>query len=73
MPAVTGPRCEQPDVSGGGEDGPPPGAEALAGSGVRVAPVPDCGHHITLDNPEAFVRAPAKAPAVTVPQPDLAD
>ncbi|MGI5478851.1 alpha/beta fold hydrolase [Streptomyces lavendofoliae] len=51
-------------------DGPPSGAEALAGSGVRVVPVPDCGHNIMLDNPEAFVRATAEALAVTVPQPD---
>lgn len=42
-------------------DGPLSGAEALAGSGVDVVEIPDCGHCIMLDNPEAFVRAAAAA------------
>lgn len=44
-----------------GADGPLPGADALAASGVAVVPVPDCGHNVMLDNPEAFVRATAAA------------
>ncbi len=44
-------------------DGPLPGAEALAGSGVDVVEIPDCGHCIMLDNPEAFARATAAASA----------
>jgi pimeloyl-ACP methyl ester carboxylesterase len=42
-------------------DGPLPGADALTASGVSVVPVPDCGHNVMLDNPEAFVRATAAA------------
>ncbi|MGW5129011.1 alpha/beta fold hydrolase [Streptomyces sp. NPDC004069] len=42
-------------------DGPLDGAEALTASGVSVIPVPDCGHNIMLDNPEAFARATAAA------------
>ncbi|MET9519011.1 alpha/beta hydrolase [Streptomyces sp. NPDC002994] len=42
-------------------DGPLPGADALAEAGVSVVAVPDCGHNIMLDNPEAFVRATATA------------
>ncbi|KNE82116.1 MULTISPECIES: alpha/beta fold hydrolase [Streptomyces] len=42
-------------------DGPLPGADALAEAGVSVVAVPDCGHNIMLDNPEAFVRACAAA------------
>ncbi|MFC8230395.1 alpha/beta fold hydrolase [Streptomyces sp. NPDC057287] len=42
-------------------DGPLPGADELADSGVRVVAVPDCGHNIMLDNPEAFVTATAAA------------
>ncbi|MER7985294.1 alpha/beta hydrolase [Streptomyces noursei] len=42
-------------------DGPLTGAEALAEAGVAVVPVPDCGHNIMLDNPEAFARATADA------------
>ncbi|MGY1546840.1 alpha/beta fold hydrolase [Streptomyces sp. MN6] len=42
-------------------DGPFPGAEALEAAGVRVVPVPDCGHNIMLDNPEGFARATAQA------------
>ncbi|MEV5599398.1 alpha/beta hydrolase [Streptomyces sp. NPDC052496] len=44
-------------------DAPLPGAGALTASGVRVVPVPDCGHNIMLDNPEAYVRAVAAASA----------
>ncbi|GAA3278901.1 alpha/beta hydrolase [Streptomyces labedae] len=42
-------------------DGPFPGAADLEAAGVRVVPVPDCGHTIMLDNPEAFARATAEA------------
>ncbi|AJT62084.2 hypothetical protein T261_0394 [Streptomyces lydicus] len=42
-------------------DGPLPGADALAEAGVTVVPIPDCGHNIMLDNPEAFARATAIA------------
>ncbi|MFD8596615.1 alpha/beta fold hydrolase [Kitasatospora sp. NPDC059646] len=42
-------------------DGAFPGADALAAAGVSVVAVPDCGHNIMLDNPEAFVRATAEA------------
>ncbi|MFF5209758.1 alpha/beta fold hydrolase [Streptosporangium sp. NPDC000396] len=38
------------------QDGPPLGAGELRSSGVRVVPIADSGHNITLDNPEAFVR-----------------
>ncbi|RII15331.1 Lipase 3 precursor [Streptomyces sp. YIM 130001] len=42
-------------------DGPLPGADALTAAGVRVVPVPDCGHNIMLDNPGAFTEATAAA------------
>jgi pimeloyl-ACP methyl ester carboxylesterase len=42
-------------------DGPLPGAHALAEAGVAVVPIPDCGHNIMLDNPQAFVEATAAA------------
>ncbi|MEX2980742.1 alpha/beta fold hydrolase [Streptomyces sp. C36] len=42
-------------------DGPLPGADALTAAGVSVVPVPDCGHNIMLDNPQAFARATAAA------------
>ncbi|MFJ8049707.1 alpha/beta fold hydrolase [Streptomyces luteogriseus] len=42
-------------------DGPLPGADALTEAGVSVVAIPDCGHNIMLDNPEAFVRATAAA------------
>ncbi|MFJ9941387.1 alpha/beta fold hydrolase [Streptomyces erythrochromogenes] len=42
-------------------DGPLPGADALRAAGVAVVSVPDCGHNIMLDNPEAFARATATA------------
>ncbi|AQZ64719.1 2-hydroxy-6-oxo-6-phenylhexa-2,4-dienoate hydrolase [[Actinomadura] parvosata subsp. kistnae] len=35
---------------------PPAGAEELRGAGVRVLEVPESGHNIMLDNPEAFAR-----------------
>ncbi|MBB4903405.1 pimeloyl-ACP methyl ester carboxylesterase [Streptomyces griseostramineus] len=44
-----------------GADAPFPGADGLAAAGVSVVPVPDCGHNIMLDNPEAFARAVAEA------------
>ncbi|MEV7522452.1 alpha/beta hydrolase [Streptomyces sp. NPDC091371] len=40
-------------------DGPLPGAEALEAAGVSVVALPDCGHNIMLDNPEAFAEAAA--------------
>ncbi|MEE1753072.1 alpha/beta fold hydrolase [Streptomyces sp. SP18CS02] len=42
-------------------DGPLPGADALIHAGVSVVPIPDCGHNVMLDNPQAFVRATAAA------------
>ncbi|MFI6803621.1 alpha/beta fold hydrolase [Streptomyces luteogriseus] len=42
-------------------DGPLPGADALTEAGVSVVAIPDCGHNIMLDNPEAFVRATVAA------------
>ncbi|MGX5209566.1 alpha/beta fold hydrolase [Streptomyces violaceus] len=42
-------------------DGPLPGTGALTESGVSVVGIPDCGHNIMLDNPEAFVKATAAA------------
>ncbi|MCF0081199.1 alpha/beta hydrolase [Streptomyces lomondensis] len=42
-------------------DGPLPGTDALTEAGVSVVRVPDCGHNIMLDNPQAFVRATAAA------------
>ncbi|WP_435240156.1 alpha/beta fold hydrolase [Streptomyces sp. YPW6] len=44
-------------------DGLLPGTDALTQAGVSVIPIPDCGHNIMLDNPQAFVRAIAGAPA----------
>ncbi|MFI6106713.1 alpha/beta fold hydrolase [Streptomyces sp. NPDC051310] len=48
-------------------DGPLSGADALAEAGVAVVRIPDCGHNIMLDNPEAFVRAAAEALAGPAP------
>ncbi|MBW5481509.1 alpha/beta fold hydrolase [Streptomyces bambusae] len=42
-------------------DGTPAGAERLTASGVTVRAVPDCGHNIMFDNPEAFAHATATA------------
>ncbi|UQA92998.1 alpha/beta fold hydrolase [Streptomyces halobius] len=42
-------------------DGPLPGADALAAAGVTVVAIPDCGHNIMLDNPDAFAHATAAA------------
>ncbi|MFF0386216.1 alpha/beta fold hydrolase [Streptomyces sp. NPDC004286] len=42
-------------------DGPLPGAEELTAAGVRVVEIPDCGHNIMLDNPQAFAEAVADA------------
>ncbi|MFD7835408.1 alpha/beta fold hydrolase [Streptomyces sp. NPDC059761] len=42
-------------------DGPLPGADVLAEAGVSVVAIPDCGHNIMLDNPEAFAHACAAA------------
>ncbi|MGW0390770.1 alpha/beta fold hydrolase [Streptomyces sp. NPDC003042] len=42
-------------------DGSPAGTDALEAAGVRVVPVPDCGHNIMLDNPDGFARAAATA------------
>ncbi|MFC5916244.1 alpha/beta hydrolase [Streptomyces pulveraceus] len=41
--------------------GPLPGEERLVEHGVRVVAVPECGHNIMLDNPEAFARETARA------------
>ncbi|MFI1396064.1 alpha/beta fold hydrolase [Streptomyces sp. NPDC020681] len=41
--------------------GPLPGADALTEAGVSVVSIPDTGHNIMLDNPQAFVRATAAA------------
>ncbi|WP_419586963.1 hypothetical protein [Streptomyces sp. Qhu-G9] len=38
-----------------------PGSAELTEAGVSVVAVPDRGHTIMLDNPEAFVRATASA------------
>ncbi|MFJ7179771.1 alpha/beta fold hydrolase [Streptomyces massasporeus] len=40
-------------------DGPLPGTDALTEAGVSVVAIPDCGHNIMLDNPEAFIAATA--------------
>ncbi|MFD9724031.1 alpha/beta fold hydrolase [Streptomyces sp. NPDC059072] len=40
-------------------DGPLPGAAVLEEAGVTVVAVPDCGHNIMLDNPDAFAEAAA--------------
>ncbi|MBB5933037.1 alpha/beta fold hydrolase [Streptomyces zagrosensis] len=42
-------------------DAPLPGADALAAAGVALVAIPDCGHNIMLDNPDAFARATAAA------------
>ncbi|MFF8638767.1 alpha/beta fold hydrolase [Streptomyces pilosus] len=42
-------------------DGPFPGAAELTASGVTLTAIPDCGHNIMLDNPEAFARTAAEA------------
>ncbi|WP_031479844.1 alpha/beta fold hydrolase [Streptomyces bicolor] len=42
-------------------DCPLPGTDALTEAGVSVVAIPDCGHNIMLDNPEAFARATAAA------------
>ncbi|MFJ7294236.1 alpha/beta fold hydrolase [Streptomyces collinus] len=46
-------------------DGPLPGVESLTQAGVSVVPIPDCGHNIMLDNPEAFAAATAAALTLT--------
>ncbi|MFG2458932.1 alpha/beta fold hydrolase [Streptomyces sp. NPDC048523] len=43
------------------DDSPLPGADALTESGVVVVSIPDCGHNIMLDNPDAFASATAAA------------
>ncbi|MFF5314157.1 alpha/beta fold hydrolase [Streptomyces massasporeus] len=42
-------------------DGPLPGSDVLGEAGVSVVAIPDCGHNIMLDNPEAFAQATAAA------------
>ncbi|UNO38570.1 alpha/beta hydrolase [Streptomyces sp. MST-110588] len=42
-------------------DGPLPGADRLTEAGVAIVPVPDCGHNIMLDAPDAFARHTAAA------------
>ncbi|MFI8823578.1 alpha/beta fold hydrolase [Streptomyces sp. NPDC053431] len=39
----------------------PAGRARLVAAGVAVRAIPDCGHNIMLDNPEAFARATADA------------
>ena len=46
-------------------------ADALATVGVAVAPIPDCGHNIMLDDPDAFTRATSAALTLTGGQPVL--
>lgn len=46
-------------------DGPLKGARELEASGVRVVALPNCGHNITLDNPEGFVEAVLAAEAAS--------
>ncbi|MFF5502744.1 alpha/beta fold hydrolase [Streptomyces roseolus] len=41
--------------------GPLPGAAELVAAGVGVVEIPDCGHNIMLDNPQAFAEAAAAA------------
>ncbi|WP_406496325.1 alpha/beta hydrolase [Streptomyces sp. NBC_00846] len=43
------------------DDGPLPGEDTLIENGVRVVAVPECGHNIMLDNPEAFAEQTALA------------
>lgn len=43
----------------GARSGELDGADALETSGVRVVTVPDAGHNIMFDNPDAFVNAVA--------------
>lgn len=43
------------------DDGLLPGADALVEAGAAVIPIPNCGHNIMLDNPDAFARATAAA------------
>ncbi|MGW6917768.1 alpha/beta fold hydrolase [Kitasatospora sp. NPDC054939] len=39
-----------------------PGAADLRAAGVDVVAIPDCGHNIMFDNPDAFAHAVARAP-----------
>ncbi|MFD9302788.1 alpha/beta fold hydrolase [Streptomyces sp. NPDC060048] len=48
--------CLRPEA-----DQPLPGARELTETGVEVVTIPDTGHNIMLDNPEAFARATARA------------
>nr|WP_037887613.1 alpha/beta hydrolase [Streptomyces viridochromogenes] len=53
-----------------GERGEAPGREEeLAAAGVRVREIPDAGHNIMLDQPEAFVRATVEALAQPADRP----
>ncbi|MFB6959853.1 alpha/beta fold hydrolase [Streptomyces sp. NPDC056309] len=55
-------------------DGPLPGTDELTEAGVSIVAIPDCGHNIMLDNPEAFARATAAALAGwDQDQPGIAD
>ncbi|MFF4124124.1 alpha/beta fold hydrolase [Microbispora rosea] len=42
-------------------NGPLPGETELAAGGVRIVPVPDCGHNIMIDNVGGFAEAVAAA------------
>ncbi|MEU8297983.1 alpha/beta hydrolase [Micromonospora sp. NPDC048909] len=48
----------------GGRSGPVVGADDLTAAGVTVVTVPDAGHNVMLDAPEAFTRAVVAALAV---------
>lgn len=41
--------------------GPFPGEAELAAAGVRIVPVPGCGHNIMIDNVDGFAKAVAVA------------
>ncbi|WP_030185279.1 alpha/beta fold hydrolase [Streptomyces sp. NRRL S-813] len=48
--------CLRPEAAG-----PLPGTDALTEAGVSVVAIPECGHNIMLDNPDAFASATAAA------------
>ncbi|MFD0276123.1 alpha/beta fold hydrolase [Kitasatospora sp. NPDC127111] len=42
-------------------DGEPAGADRLRAAGVELVAIPECGHNIMIDNPQAFAGAAAAA------------
>ncbi|GAA0597510.1 alpha/beta hydrolase [Streptomyces crystallinus] len=50
----------------GDRDNDLPGREELAASGVRIEVVPNAGHNIMFDNPEAFINAVAGSSRATL-------